>query len=54
MSRWAPAVLILVLAAGILGALKIAAPAAALARLLFFVFGLLFLFILIGGLARRT
>jgi uncharacterized membrane protein YtjA (UPF0391 family) len=54
MSRWAPAVLVLVLVAGILGTVAIAAPAAALARLLFFVFGLVFLFIVISGFARRT
>jgi uncharacterized membrane protein YtjA (UPF0391 family) len=59
MLRWTAAFFVLALVAGIVGSLEIAPPAAALARLLCFVFGSLLLFTLIaftliGGLARRT
>jgi len=54
MLRWTAVFFILAVLAGTLGSLAIAPPAAALARLLCFVFGSLLLFTLIGGLARRT
>lgn len=54
MLRWIAVFFVLAVGAGIVGSLEIEPPAAALARLLFFVFGSLLLFTLIGGLARRT
>lgn len=54
MLRWTAVFFVLALVAGIVGSLEISPPAAALSRLLCFVFGSLLLFTLIGALTRRT
>jgi uncharacterized membrane protein YtjA (UPF0391 family) len=54
MLRWALLFFIIALVAAAFGFLGIATAAVGIARLLFFVFLILFLVSLIGGLARQT
>lgn len=54
MLRWAVGFFIVALIAAAFGFLGVATAAVGVARLLFYVFLILFLVSLIGGLARRT
>jgi uncharacterized membrane protein YtjA (UPF0391 family) len=54
MLRWAIAFFIVALIAAVFGFLGIAAAAVSIARVLFFVFLVLFLVSLLGGLLRRA
>ena len=54
MLRWALAFFVIALIAAVFGFLGIAAAAVSVARLLFFVFLVLFLVSLLGGLLRRA
>jgi uncharacterized membrane protein YtjA (UPF0391 family) len=54
MLRWAVAFFIIALVAAVLGFGGIAAAAAGIAKVLFYIFLILFLVALLGGLARRT
>jgi len=54
MLRWALAFFIVALFAAVFGFLGIAVAAAGIARLLFFIFLVLFLVSLVGGLVRRA
>jgi uncharacterized membrane protein YtjA (UPF0391 family) len=54
MLRWAIAFFIIALVAAILGFGGIAVAAAGIAKILFFIFLVLFLVALLGGLVRRT
>ncbi len=54
MLRWAIAFFIIALVAAIFGFGGIAVAAAGIAKILFFIFLVLFLVALLGGLVRRT
>ena len=54
MLRWAVAFFVVALIAAVFGFLGIAAAAVSIARVLFFVFLVLFLVSLLGGLLRRA
>jgi uncharacterized membrane protein YtjA (UPF0391 family) len=54
MLRWAIAFFVVALIAAAFGFLGIAAAAVSFARVIFFIFVILFLFLLVGGLARRV
>jgi len=54
MLRWALAFFVIALIAGALGFLGIAVAAAGIAKILFFIFLVLFLVSLVGGIARRA
>ncbi len=54
MLRWALAFFVVALVAAVFGFLGIAVAAAGIARLLFFIFLVLFLVSLVGGLVRRA
>jgi uncharacterized membrane protein YtjA (UPF0391 family) len=54
MLRWAIAFFVVALIAAVFGFLGIAAAAVSIARVLFFVFLVLFLVSLLGGLLRRA
>jgi len=54
MLRWAFAFLVVAIVAAVLGFGGIAIAAASFARLLFFIFLVLFLVALLGGLVRRA
>jgi uncharacterized membrane protein YtjA (UPF0391 family) len=54
MLRWALAFFVIALVAAVLGFGGIAVAAAGIAKLLFFVFLVLFLVALLGGLVRRA
>jgi uncharacterized membrane protein YtjA (UPF0391 family) len=54
MLRWALIFLVVAIAAGIFGFAGIMIAAAGIAKLLFYLFLVLFLVSLLGGLARRT
>jgi uncharacterized membrane protein YtjA (UPF0391 family) len=54
MLRWAIVFFIVALVAGVFGFLGIAAAAVGIARILFFLFLVLFLLSLVGGLMRRA
>ncbi|MGH9747666.1 MAG: DUF1328 domain-containing protein [Candidatus Acidiferrales bacterium] len=54
MLRWALAFLVIALISGVFGFLGIATAAVSIARALFFVFLILFLVSLVGGLLRRA
>jgi uncharacterized membrane protein YtjA (UPF0391 family) len=52
--RWAIAFFIIALLAAVLGFTGIAVAAAGIAKILFYIFIVLFLFSLVGGLMRRA
>jgi uncharacterized membrane protein YtjA (UPF0391 family) len=52
--RWAIAFFIIALLAAVLGFTGIAMAAAGVAKILFYIFVVLFLFSLVGGLMRRA
>jgi uncharacterized membrane protein YtjA (UPF0391 family) len=52
--RWAIAFFIIALLAAVLGFTGIAVAAAGIAKILFYIFIILFLISLVGGLMRRT
>jgi uncharacterized membrane protein YtjA (UPF0391 family) len=54
MLRWALAFFVIALVAAVFGFLGIAAAAVLIARVLFFVFLVLFVVSLVGGLVRRA
>lgn len=54
MLRWAVGFFVIALIAAVFGFLGIAAAAVSIARVLFFVFLVLFLVALLGGLLRRA
>jgi uncharacterized membrane protein YtjA (UPF0391 family) len=54
MLRWALIFLVVAIVAGVFGFAGIMVAAAGIAKLLFYLFLVLFLVSLIGGLARRT
>jgi uncharacterized membrane protein YtjA (UPF0391 family) len=54
MLRWAVAFFVVALIAAVFGFLGIAAAAVSIARVLFFIFLVLFLVSLLGGLLRRA
>lgn len=54
MLRWAIAFFVIALIAAVFGFLGIATAAVGIARLLFFIFLILFLVSLVGGLTRRA
>lgn len=54
MLRWAIAFFIIALLAAVLGFTGIAMAAAGVAKILFYIFVVLFLFSLVGGLMRRA
>jgi uncharacterized membrane protein YtjA (UPF0391 family) len=54
MLRWAIAFFVVALIAAVFGFLGIAAAAVSIARVMFYIFVILFLLSLVGGLARRA
>ena len=54
MLRWAIAFFVVALIAAVFGFLGIAAAAVSIARMIFFIFVILFVLSLVGGLVRRT